>query len=57
MEVNFQDGGEPDILLLNESPVTPMILKGHLRNEENVKVVVVLADDDNPNSNTVTSFP
>ena len=54
--VNYSDGGEIDILLLNRNPIEPIILNGRLRNEPYVKVVVIIADKDNPVSNTVSSL-
>ena len=56
IEVHFQDGGDSDTLLLNKSHLTPVILNGHLKNEPNIKVVVILADNDNPNSKTVSTL-
>jgi len=53
IEVDFQDGGKDDLLLLNESPISPIILKGHLESTPSVTVVVILADEDNPTSNTI----
>ena len=53
--VDYTDGGKVDILLLNKSPIEPIILLGRLKNEPYVKVVVILADKDSPLSNTVIS--
>ena len=54
--MNYTDGGEIDILLLNRSPIEPIILNGRLKNEPYVKVVVVMADKDSPMSNTVSTL-
>ena len=54
--VDYTGGGEVDILLLNKSPIEPIILLGRLKNEPYVKAVVILADKDSPYSNTVISF-
>ena len=39
--------GSSELLLLNEEPDTPTILKGHLGSNIDTKAVVILADEDN----------
>ena len=56
IEVDYQDGGDNDLFLLDESPWTSILLTGHLENEPKVKAVVILADEDNPKSNTVSTI-
>ena len=56
IEVDFQDGVESDVLLLNQNQLVPIIFSGHFRDEPNVKTIAILADEDNPNSNTVSNI-
>ena len=53
LSVDFKDGLQNDVLLMNENPYVPIIFNGHLQNEPQIQAVLVLADEDNPNSYTV----
>ena len=46
MKVDFPRDSTDDILLLNISPDDETILEGKLKNEADVKVTVILPDDD-----------
>ena len=44
----FRSKDESDMLILKPDIEEPSVLKGHLKSNSDTKVVVVLADEDNP---------
>ena len=52
--VHYPYGDNKDMLLLNESNAAAIVLKGSLRDEPRVRVVMILADEDNPNLHSVS---
>jgi len=57
IEVDFQDGGEKDLLLLTEDPKSPTILEGRLEKLEGksiVEVLVFLPDENNPDKKMIS---
>ena len=44
----FHSEDENDLLILKPDLEEPSILKGHLKSNSDTKVVVILADEDNP---------
>ena len=49
VSAHYQDTeGSHDLLLVREKPDAPTVLKGHLKSCPKTKVVIILADEDNP---------
>ena len=56
MKVLFPTIGEHDVLLLNKFEHESTVLEGHLKNESDVQVSVVINDEPQRNNITVSCF-
>ena len=52
--VYYPYGDTRDMMLLRETNTASVVLKGFLRDEPRIRVVAILADEDNPKSHSVS---